>query len=134
MSKLAPLLKLEAQRGADCALACLASLTGFKYEDILAEASRKKPPGSFPHETGLYMSEIARIALLFGCVLKHKRTFNLEKDEGILAVKWRTGKYKHHVVVAIKGIIIDLADMTVWTPADYKKFYRAKFCSMLVPI
>ncbi len=129
-----PLLKLEFQRGEDCGIACIASITGYRYEDVLATASRKKPVGCFPHETGLYLSEIGRIAAQLGCPLKKKRKCNFEKDEGILSVDWKSGsRYCNHVVVVVKGLIFDLSDLSVWVPEDYKKSHKATFGSMLIP-
>jgi ABC-type bacteriocin/lantibiotic exporter with double-glycine peptidase domain len=130
-----PLLKLEMQRGEDCGLACIASITGYRYEDVLSEASRKRPVGCFPHETGLYLSEIVRIAKQLGCTLKKKRVCNFDKDEGILSVDWKSGsRFNHHVVVVVQGLIFDLSDMSVWMPSDYQKSHRAKFGSVLIPV
>lgn len=128
-----PLLKLEMQRGQDCGLACIASITGYRYEDVLAEASRKEPVGCFPHENGLYLSDMIRIAKRLGCSLKKKQTCNFSKDEGILAVGTRNKRFTHHVVVVVKGLVFDCSDMTVWEPEEYKKANKAKFGSILIP-
>jgi hypothetical protein len=128
-----PLLKLEMQRGQDCALACIASLTGAKYEDVLYEASRDRTIGAYPHECGLFYKDIIRVAKRLGCSLRNKRKCNFSTDEGILGVDWLGKKISHHVVVVMAGLIFDLADMTVWSPEEYKKANRAKFGSMLVP-
>lgn len=128
-----PILKLEMQRGEDCGLACIASITGYRYEDVLSEASRKEPIGSFPHENGLYLSDMIRIAKRLGCGLKKKKTCNFKEDEGILAVGAKNKRFTHHVVVVAKGLIFDLSDMTVWEPEEYRKAYKMKFGAMLVP-
>lgn len=132
MSKPLPVLKLELQRGEDCGLACIASIIGVRYENVLAEASRVKPTG-YPHTAGLYLSDMIRIADRLGLKLRKKRACNLEKDEGILTIAWKKNRFTHHVVVLVKGLIFDLADMTVWEPNEYAKAHRAKFGAILIP-
>lgn len=131
--KALPLLKLELQRGSDCGLACIASLIGRSYEDVLAEASRHKRTGEYPHCSGLYLNEIQRIAKRLGCILKQKRKCNFDVDEGILSIAWNKGRFTNHVVILVQKLIFDLSDMTVWEPHEYERANKAKFGSILVP-
>lgn len=131
-----PLLRLERQRGADCGIACVSSLTGAKYEDVLAEANRKEPVGVYVHDVGLYSSEVVKLAKRFGCALREKQICNFEKDEGILAVAWnkKKGSHTHHYVIVLGGLIFDLSDMTVWAPDEYRQANKGKFGYILVPV
>jgi hypothetical protein len=58
------MFRFEIQRASgECGIACLATLTGKSYEYVLVEASReKKAVGKRPHENGLFLSNIVRIA------------------------------------------------------------------------
>ena len=131
-----PLLRLEEQRGADCGIACIASLVGAKYEDVLAEASRREPIGVYMHDIGLYTSDVIKIAKRFGCNLREKRKCNFETDCGILAVAWnrKKGSHTHHYVIVVGGLIFDLTDLSVWNAKEYESANCVKFGSILVPV
>jgi hypothetical protein len=126
-----PILRLERQRAeGDCAIACLASITGRSYEDVLIEAAKEK--GRSPHEEGLYLSAIIRVAERLGYPVRNKRPVNLVKDKGIVSVHYCAGH--EHVLILMAGLIFETFDCTVWLPEEYQKEHRAKFTSVLVPI
>jgi hypothetical protein len=137
-----PLLRFEPQRAdADCCVASLATLLGVSYETILVEAARlrSKKKGKrniHPHDTGMYFSELVKIAKALGRPLRYKGRCNLKKDQGVLSVLMGKGGLtsRHHAVVYVAGLIFDLSDCTVWLPEIYRRQFRAKFESILVPV
>lgn len=98
----------------DCALAALAMLLHVSYEDVLATAAQIV---TRPHERGLYLTEIERVASQLGHRLKRTRSYSLDDDTGILGVR---NKEYQHVVVIRDGILADPVDGEVWfDPAAY---------------
>jgi hypothetical protein len=128
-----PILRFELQRAAgDCAIACLATISGKSYEDILVAAAKEKKVGCAPHETGLYMTAVVSIAKRIGYPLKKKRKCDFQKDKGILSVEFGNGLRLPHVIVLLAGLLFE-TDGSVWLPWEYKKAHRAKFGSILIP-
>ena len=127
-----PVLRLQPQRaGGDCGISCLSSITGLSYEDVLVEAAGENIR---PHENGLYLNAMIRIAGRLGYPLRKKRVCNFFFDKGILDVTLKHRKtHDHHVVILMGGLIFDMSDATVWTPTAFKSRWKAEFGSILVP-
>lgn len=109
--------------GTDCAIACVAMLLGVTYERaLLAFGDELK--------CGAKTRQIRAAAKKLGHALTLKRTFDLETDDGLLAVrsaKWKTD----HLVVLRDGLVID-TDATLWEPAVFLSAYEARALSLLV--
>jgi ABC-type bacteriocin/lantibiotic exporter with double-glycine peptidase domain len=118
-----PFLNVIPQRAQmDCAVACLAMLTGVTYEAALL---------AFGSEcaSGVETRAIKAAAKKLGRKLTWSRRFDLENDTGLLAV--RSDKWQgDHVVVLKEGLIVD-TDATVWETDVFLAAYDATAMSLL---
>ena len=105
-------VRCQVSRGeGDCSIVALATLLERSYEDVLGVAvsiSRHVRP----HQRGLYMNEIKRIAKQFGVTLRLRRRFDLEEDEGIFGYV-HDARDEGHVAYGKRGLVWD-TDGTVW--------------------
>lgn len=121
---LAPFLNVIPQRtNMDCGIACVAMLLGVSYEKALLAFGDEL-------EHGAKTRQVQAAARKLGSVLRLRRTFDLENDTGLLAVrslKWKAD----HLVVLREGLVID-TDATLWEPSCYLQVYEARALSLLV--
>lgn len=119
-----PFLRVEIQRhGMDCAVACLAMVTGASYGAALL---------AFGDELlhGAQTRQIQAAARKLGQPLTLKRKVDLDIDSGLLAVRsplWKAD----HLVVLREGVIVD-TDGSIWFEPDvFLSAYRARTISLL---
>lgn len=111
----------------DCSTWALATLTGRPYADCLQAAAKEDARAG---ESGLWWSQVIRMAKRLGVTLRCKRRAALHEDTGILCVTFADGT-PHSVVLKQGPIILD-ADGTVWTAEDYLAAKGVTYSSILV--
>jgi ABC-type bacteriocin/lantibiotic exporter with double-glycine peptidase domain len=120
-----PVVKVQPQRHpADCSVAVLAMTLAVSYEDALV---------AFRHDVkrhGATMRQIQGAARRLGRVLRHRKTVDLDEDQGILAVEWRKQRGRLHVVVLRAGQIVD-TDETIWDADVYVSVVGARIAWLL---
>ena len=124
----APVLRLVPQRNeSDCAIATLSSLTGIPYEEVLIAAARVAPC-----ETGMYLTQIQKVASELGVELTMRRRgrYDPETSTGILSVSNRKACI-WHVAILRHGSIIE-TDNTIWDWDVYLASKRMRAGSLLV--
>jgi hypothetical protein len=124
-----PLVSMVPQRhAADCAVSCLSMLLGISYEDALLAFG-----GDVPNilRRGVWLTQIQKAAHKLGTPLKLKRKWDIEDDEGIVHVRFRSGN--NHVVVLRAGLFFDTM-FDVWEPSDYLKAHKATTGPLLIQI
>lgn len=99
----------------DCALVALSILLQVSYEDVLAEAVRVTGADR-PHNRGLHTREIRQIARRLGTILRLRRGFDLDEDEGIAGFLHQTKPA--HVAFCKRGLVWE-TDGTVWESETY---------------
>lgn len=107
----------------DCAVACLAMLTGSTYEDALRVVCGVDDEGA---SDGLYIAQLLVAAEELGSTLRRKRRFDLSKDTGILYLVHKKKDEDRHVVILRQGVIIDTNNNVWFDPDKYLKFYSYK--------
>lgn len=124
----APVIRVVPQRGDfDCAIATLAMLSGYAYEDVLIAAAR-----SAPCENGMYLTQIQTVASELGIELIARKPgrYDVEHDTGILHVSDKRAKV-YHVVILRQGLIIE-TDGSIWDADVYFASKRFKAGTLLV--
>lgn len=129
-----PVIHPQASRQVgDCAILALAVLTGHAYEDVLAAASNL---AHAPHRSGLYSTQIMRIAHAFDLMLRRRRVVDWETDCGILEMRCERNRVLTpcaHVTVLRDAIIVDADE--VWPDYDtFLSHYAATVSGILVPM
>lgn len=121
-----PFLRLVPQQhNGDCTVACLSTLLGEDYEDVLT---------TFSHNAatqGTQTKQIIRAARVLGHKLRYVRRVALDTMTGIVvfgAKKWQ----RDHAVVLKNELIFDPQDATLWESDDYVRHYKAKALYILV--
>lgn len=104
---------------ADCGCATLAMLLGISYEDALLALGGEAPRVL---RGGVWLTQLQRAAAKLGSPLKIKRRWNIDEDEGIAQIRFKSGAY--HVVVLRAGLFFDTS-CEVWHPDDYLKARKA---------
>lgn len=110
----------------DCSVACLASITGQSYEKTLM---------AFRHpvyDQGASSRQILDAARRMGVEPKWSRKYDLENDQGMLAVRSELFQGDDHLVLLISGHIIDLDDpASLWEADDYLEAFQARVLSII---
>ena len=113
-------MRLVLQRTAgDCGISALATLIEQSYEDVYVATAAvdKKTRG----RNGIHLGALCEVAKRLGILLRVRRRFNLDEDEGLLVVTWAPGSRHEvgqaHLVALGHGVIVDPADGVV-LPAD----------------
>jgi hypothetical protein len=122
-----PLVSMIPQRHvADCSVSCLAMFLGITYEDALLAYG-----GDVPNilRGGVWLSQIQRAAAKLGTPLKITRRWDVEEDEGIVHVRFKSGY--GHVLVLRSGLFFNTM-FDVWEPSDYLKANRATVGPLLM--
>lgn len=121
-----PVFRLTPQQHRnDCSVACLATLLGEDYDDVLQ---------AFKHNvaaTGTNMRQILEAAERLNHTLKRVRRVKFETMTGIVAFRskqWRSD----HVVVLKNELIFDPFDATLWDADDYVRHHKAKPLEILI--
>lgn len=123
-----PVVQIQVQRApGDCAVCALAMLLGRSYEDVLG-AAVKSTSSARVHHNGMFTRQMKATAKRLGIVLTLRRGFDLEQDEGVLALA-RDGE--QHAVLLKAGLIFD-GDGTVWEPETFCAHYLYRPVSLLV--
>lgn len=112
----------------DCGVASL----GIWLADL---AARQVDPG-MRGQHGLYSRELIAAARCFGIVLVPVRRFNLDRDEGILRIRWNRGERRRrspdgHFVAVIAGAIHCPAEAVVKPWREYLADYDARAATLL---
>lgn len=107
-----------ARAGGDCAVCCLAMILGCSYEDILAVAVDQTSDASI-HFTGMWVSQIIKIAKVLGVSLHRRKKWNIDTGCGILSLR-NSRTNEGHVVVLKSGMVFDVDGM-VWEADTYLK-------------
>lgn len=123
-----PVVQIQVQRApGDCGITALAMLLGRSYEDVLG-AAVKTTASSRVHHNGMFTRQMRATAKRLGVKLTLHRGFDLENDEGLLAL---SGKDGEHIVLLKAGLIFD-GDGTVWDPPTFLGAYEYRPVSLLV--
>jgi len=126
-TKRQPLISMCPQRHlADCGVACLAMFLGVTYEDALLSFALDNKDVI---RTGVWFPDLQRAAANLGATMVVKRRPDLDLDEGILKIEFKTADT--HVVVLREGVLFD-TDLTAWKPDDYCAAKRAKTGALLI--
>ncbi|HUR19846.1 MAG TPA: hypothetical protein VMZ90_03505 [Vicinamibacterales bacterium] len=123
-----PVVQIQVQRApGDCAICALSMYLGRPYEDVLG-AAVSTTKRSRIHHVGMFTREMKRTAAKLGVTLTLRRGFELDSDEGVLAVA--RGEAQHAVLLKA-GLIFD-GDGTVWEPDTFLAHYQYRPISLLV--
>lgn len=123
-----PIVQIQVQRApGDCAITALSMYLGKPYEDVLGAAVSITKRARV-HHVGMFTREMKRTAAKLGIRLMLRRGFDLDADEGVLAV---ADGDKQHAVLLKSGLIFD-GDGTVWDPSVFCDHYKYKPISLLV--
>lgn len=123
-----PVVQLQESRApGDCAVVALANFLNIPYEDVLAAAVTTTQSGRV-HYNGMLTREIKATAKKLGVVLRLRRGFDLETDEGVLSLN---GGAEQHAVLLRAGLIWD-GDRSAWEPDDYLSEQGYRPISLLV--
>jgi len=109
----------------DCGIASLAMYLDKSYEDILATAAFITKNRKV-HRSGVYVTELIRIAHQYGVSLRQKRHISYNDSLtvfGILIVMYPNKN--RHAVLLREGQIFDPDDYSVW---DYDSFLTQGDC------
>lgn len=119
------------QRGhADCAIAALAMLSGRPYREVSEAAIAVSP---VVHRTGLWNTELGRIARAIGFKLRPARKIVTDPDTtGLLVVKKKNGA--GHVVVLFQGVVVDPASGLIWDLDTYLAHGSWTIRALLEPV
>ena len=121
-----PVFRLTPQQHRyDCAVACLATLLGEDYDDVLQ---------AFKHNVaarGATTKEILEAARLLKHTLRRVRTVTLDSMTGIVAFRSKLWK-SDHVVVLKNELIFDPFDATLWDADDYVHNHKARALEILI--
>lgn len=111
----------------DCAVACLASMTGQSYEKTLM--AFKHPV----YDQGASIRQIQDAARRLGFFSQWSRKVDFENGQGLLAIGFKEYKVNcDHMVILVSGHIIDLEDpATLWDADDYLEAYKAHALSII---
>lgn len=122
----APVFQITPQQHSnDCTVACLATLLGEDYEDVLQ---------AFRHNVGARGATTRQI-LDAAKHLKHTlrlvRLVKLDTMTGIVA--FRSSRWKtDHVVVLKNELVFDPNDATLWEADDYARHHKARPLYILI--
>ena len=123
-----PIIRYVPQRHeGDCAVACLAMMTGVSYEQSLIAFGKQDPQVC---KRGAWTYQMREAAKLLGFQTTARRKFDLESDHGILSVKFKEVSHEH-VVVLWEGRIID-TDFGLYMADVYFSVMKARPTSLLV--
>jgi ABC-type bacteriocin/lantibiotic exporter with double-glycine peptidase domain len=115
---------IQQRAAADCGVAALTTLLSSKdvtYDDVAGKAPRDG-------QRGLRTRELISTARRLGRVLVPTRTYDLDRDVGVLRVRSpRHHRDGHWVVLALGGLILDPCGGTVSRWQDYARAYKARF-------
>lgn len=120
-----------ASRGdGDCGILALTSLLGWSYEDVLTVAGGLSV---FPHRSGMYLTQIKKVAEILGVKLKRSKKVDFENQIGIVDMVCRANRLSNgpHVVTLRYGLFFDAEQ--VWQPEDFIKHYQAEIRGILIP-
>lgn len=100
----------------DCGVSALAVL--------LVDAIVRRIDPEMQGLNGLYNRELIAAASQLGLTLRSKRNFDLDADDGLLRVRWKSGDRRQaaphgHWVTLIHAVIHDPADATVLPWRNY---------------
>jgi len=108
------MLRVVVQRTAvDCGVAALSSyVPALSYEDVWQAVLALSRPGRAL--AGLQNRELLAVAASLGVSLTPSRTFDLDREHGVLRVRWQhQPRHGGHWVATKFGMIADPADGTV---------------------
>lgn len=115
--------QLHQQRGKrDCGVACLATLLGRSYEEVLLATFTISPNVL---KKGIYSSDLQKIAATFKTELKRRPApVDLDDRTGILEVKLKSGR--EHFVFLANGLVFDPEELgQAWDVNTYVKHHKA---------
>lgn len=115
--------QLHQQRGKrDCGVACLATLLGRSYEEVLLATFTVSPNVL---KKGIYASDLAKVAQTFKTELKRRPApVDLDDRTGILEVAMKSGR--EHFVFLVNGLVFDPEEPgQAWDANTYVKHHKA---------
>ena len=110
------------QATSDCGIAALAMYLGKTYEDVLTVAAMVTK-NKRVHRSGVFATELMRIAEQLNITLIQKRRWDLETAFGVLFVDVHQGN--RHAVLLKDGLIYDPDDLTIW---DAEVYFEQQGC------
>lgn len=85
---------------------------------------------------GLYNRELIAAAQVLGLTLRTRRKFDLDRENGILRLRWNSGARRRanpegHFVAAIDGSLVCPSESIALPWRDYILTYDARACTLL---
>jgi hypothetical protein len=124
---------IKRRKEGDCGVAALAMFAEVAYEDAyVAFAKLDICRGGM----GLYNRQVIAAAKFLGLSLVACRKFDLDVDEGVLAIKWLTTTATHkagagHFVCLVSSVIVCSTDGTVMYWKEYLERHHGKAVTLL---
>jgi hypothetical protein len=125
------------QRGTtDCAIAAMATLASWLPYEVLAREGRDVEP-RWNGLRGYVNREVVELARRFDIVLHPTRRYNLDRDGGILRVRWNTRQVRaqagqtEHFVCVRRGLVCDPADGSVTPWREYVSRHGVTLLTLL---
>lgn len=119
--------QIHHQRGKhDCGVACLATLLGRSYEEVLVAAAKVSPNVL---KKGLYANDLAKIAASLGSELKRNvGQIDLDEKTGILEIKIKNRKHhREHFAFLVNGLVFDPEEQgQIWDAYIYVRHFKAE--------
>ena len=112
VASISPVIQLSTM---DCAVACVAMLTGHPYSDVFAGS---KLTTRIVRKSGAIEVDLRRMARGVGAKL-HKvkaKDVDLDDDTGILWIGSTNDKIPGHAAVLFRGALIDPGTGLIWDP------------------
>lgn len=109
----------QRQHADDCAVVALSTWLGVPYPQVAAAVATVRPGALV---SGMWNTEMQKVARIFGRTLRIKRRFNIAKrPSGILTMEMPD---ENHAVVLFEGVIV--SDGKVWNYHAFMKHAKAK--------
>lgn len=115
----------QKQSGDDCAIVALSIFLNLPYAAVAAVVARVAPTA---FKSGLWNTQMARVAKALGTPLQAKRRFH-DRESGILTLQLEDAC---HAVVLFEGVVVNPGDGKVWNYKAYLAKSRARPLSLLV--
>jgi ABC-type bacteriocin/lantibiotic exporter with double-glycine peptidase domain len=120
---------IRQRKDGDCGIAALAMLFEQSYEDVYVAAAQvdRKNRGA----KGTTIKTLQAIAEKLGHSLRHRRSFSLDEDDGVLGLMWLPKLKKGHWVALKGGLVFDPAMELPITASDYLEQNKGKATCLL---
>lgn len=130
-------MKLVLQRAiGDCGTAALATYLEATYEDVYVEA--EKIDKRRRCKSGVYLTDLQKIAKAFGMDLTVRRPPLPEDEDGLLCVAWQKSSrhyvppFTQHLVALKQGVVADPAEGLILPLEEYLAREKGRVIALLM--